>query len=393
MSAKKRSQKSNRRAGGTHEVLPALASLTEMPEFTQLRADANQLSAYKQVVDDLVAKQEMSSAELDLGCVVRLDRGFPAVLCEDKVFRCEYATTLSKAKVSVCVGDWVCVRRPSTHDKGLIVSLLPRRNEVSRWRGGKRGEIQVLAANVDKVLVAQPLGSKTLSCERIVRSAVVAYDCGCSVTVVLTKADLCKTAAKLKDEIGLLQDILAGKIEIVVTAAKSSDQNLLDELKAACSEMGAGWGRQGVIDCVRPGQVGIVLGESGAGKSTLLNDLLGKAALETGSVRQKDGAGRHTTVARRMVKIPGGGVIVDEPGLRSLPVLGHERGLAQAFPDIAVHAPDCKFRDCTHTQEPGCAVIQAFEDGEFSKNRLDNYLFLANEMRSNSDSLDPDIII
>jgi ribosome biogenesis GTPase len=141
------------------------------------------------------------------------------------------------------------------------------------------------------------------------------------------------------------------------------------------------------------GQTAIVLGESGAGKSTLLNALLGHEALETGAVRESDDAGRHTTVARRMVSLPGAGVIVDAPGLRSLPLVGHERGLAKVFPEIAEAARDCKFRDCTHTHEPGCEVRGRFEAGEYSEIRFDAYVSLAAEMRESADSLDPDIVL
>ena len=136
-----------------------------------------------------------------------------------------------------------------------------------------------------------------------------------------------------------------------------------------------------------------MLGESGAGKSTLLNALLGHEALETGAVRGRDDAGRHTTVTRRMVSLPDAGIIVDEPGLRSLPMVGHERGLAQVFPEILDAARGCRFRDCTHTHEPGCEVQAQFDAGAFSKVRLDTYLALAHEMRESATTLDPDVVI
>ena len=134
-----------------------------------------------------------------------------------------------------------------------------------------------------------------------------------------------------------------------------------------------------------------VIGSTGCGKSTLLNALLGHEALETGEVRQRDDAGRHTTVTRRMVKLPGAGVIIDCPGLRSLPLVGHERGLAQVLPQVAQAATRCKFRDCTHSHEPGCGVIEACEEGLFSAAALGVYRALADEMRQSADSLDPDV--
>jgi ribosome biogenesis GTPase len=115
--------------------------------------------------------------------------------------------------------------------------------------------------------------------------------------------------------------------------------------------------------------------------------------LETGSVRVADDAGRHTTVARRMVSLPGAGVVVDEPGLRSLPLVGHERGLSQVFPEISEAARTCRFRDCTHLHEPGCAVRAQHEEGVVSDERLACYLALAAEMRKSASTLDPDVVI
>lgn len=136
----------------------------------------------------------------------------------------------------------------------------------------------------------------------------------------------------------------------------------------------------------------MILGESGAGKSTLLNTLLGSEALETNAVRERDDAGRHTTVARIMVALPEPcGVIADCPGLRSLPLVGHERGLARSFPEIVEASRACRFNDCTHLHEPGCAVREGVECGEIEQSRLDAFLSLAREMRVSAQSLDPDI--
>ena len=153
-----------------------------------------------------------------------------------------------------------------------------------------------------------------------------------------------------------------------------------------------GAGLDEVRSCVPPKTCAMILGESGAGKSTLLNALLGHEALETGAVRARDDAGRHTTVARVMVKLPGeNGVIADAPGLRSLPLVGHERGLARTFPEVVVASRGCRFHDCTHTHEPGCSVRAAVEAGEIDELRLEVFRGLAEEMRVSSQSLDPDI--
>ena len=134
------------------------------------------------------------------------------------------------------------------------------------------------------------------------------------------------------------------------------------------------------------------IGPSGCGKSTLLNALLGHDALSTGGVRERDDQGRHTTVARVMVALPGdAGVIADAPGLRSLPLVGHERGLARAFPEIVEASRACRFGDCTHTHEPGCAVREAEDAGQIDSLRLETFQNLASSMRVSAQILDPDV--
>ncbi len=226
--------------------------------------------------------------------------------------------------------------------------------------------------------------------ERIVRPVVIARDCGADVSVVLTKADRAGVAMLGRD-VALVRDVLGADVPVVATRAGASQEDS-SELAGAARDCGIGWGEGDVRGLVPRGTLAIVLGESGAGKSTLLN-ALGRDALQTGAVRASDDMGRHTTVARRMVALPGAGVIVDEPGLRSLPLVGHERGLAKVFPEVAEAAQTCRFRDCTHTHEPGCGVRGAFEAGEFSRARFDAYVSLASEMRSSAKTLDPDVVL
>ncbi|KRN56080.1 GTPase EngC [Atopobium minutum] len=421
MAQKNKHSRNRKSAGKNQVVLPALSSLLDVPSFDALPLSEAQRAAFLHTSAQLAAENGVNRAEYHLGCVVRLDRGFPALACADSVFRAEYSVALSRsARVQAAVGDWVVVRRPQTHDMGVIEAILPRVSDVARWRGNSRGEHQTLAANVGLVLIAQALSEHSLNCNRIARSMVIALDCGARVAVVLTKADRCGDSAQLVEQLRILTRVVGADVPIVVTSAgadegarrgedsgigvsegadagvsagvvANADADMVVSIGAASDQIS--WGIDAVRALVAPRTTAIVLGESGAGKSTLLNALLGRKILETGAVRSSDDAGRHTTVTRRMVQIPHAGIIVDAPGLRSLPLVGHERGLALAFPEIASAAQGCKFRDCTHTHEPGCEVLAHAAAGDYYPERLAAYLALAAEMRSSKQTLDPDIIV
>lgn len=393
---KKSSQRGSRKrgvpsAGGSQQGLPALSSLADLPAFSELTPSERQRSAFGEAAASAARALGCDAGELSLGCVVRLDRGFPAVATAGSLFRAEFSAHLTKGDDSrVAVGDWVLARVPAGHDMGLILEILPRESDIARWRGGSRGERQTLAANVDAVLVVQQLGAAPVSCEKIARSAVIARDCGAGVAVVLTKADRASSEA-LAEDVAAVRDVLGEDCRLVMTSSAGGAEAERAERDAGAR--GVSWGPSAVRSLVPAGTVAIVLGESGAGKSTLLNALLGHDVLKTGAVRGSDDAGRHTTVARRMVSVPGGGVIVDEPGLRSLPIVGHERGLAAVFPEVADAAGECRFCDCTHTHEPGCQVRGLLSQGRISRRRYDAYVALAAEMRESARTLDPDIVL
>ena len=362
-------------AGGMNVVLPALSTLSDLPAFEDVKASDAQRAAFDSAVSELEAAGTAIASELALGCVVRLDRGFPAVLCADETFRAEFATRLTKGGNSkVSVGDWVVARRPQGHDMGLIERILPRENAVERWRGGSRGEMQTLAANVDLVIAVYPLAEEPLDCARLVRPVVVARDSRVDCAVALTKADR-QSPEVLAESMARFKSFFGDGVPVVTVCAE--DGRGVEEVRALVPE----------------GTIAIVLGVTGAGKSTLLNALLGHEALETGAVRESDDLGRHTTVTRRMVKLPDAGVIVDEPGFRNLLVVGHEHGLAKVFPTIVAAAHECKFRDCTHTHEPGCGVLALAERGEIDEFRLKVYRQLATEMRESAATLDPDVVL
>ncbi len=309
-----------------------------------------------------------------LGRVIRLDRGYPLIETQDGPVRAEHAISLVKDRhrdVRAAVGDWVVLDTPQGHDKAVIETVLERASELSRWDGGSWGARQVLAANVDTMLVAQPLSSRDLVCDRLVRSVVLAHEGGIAPCVLLTKAD----RAGGEERLGRLVEQARGAVgaDVPVVAVSAPE----------------GRGVQQVRELIAPGTSAVLLGESGAGKSTLVNALVGAEVLGVGEVRGRDDQGRHTTVARRMVKVPQAGVLVDAPGLRSLPLLDEERGLAATFPEICERVGGCRFRDCTHGNEPGCAVLEGVRAGLVDPSRLEEYRMLLAEMLTNRRGLDP----
>ena len=379
------------RPRSAQEVVPQLEGLEELPAFADLTCSERQREAFARVSAELAAAEGVDVSEYQLGCVVRLDRGYPAILTAQRVLRAEHAQTMAKEALQrPAVGDWVCVRVTADHDTGRVERVLPRESDIARWRGSARGERQTLAANVDLVLVAYALGGRFLDLSRVARSRVIALDCGADAALVLTKAD---RSTDLAADVTALRAVLGTDVPVVLCAAGMDDDEAHEGLRAQAEGLGVPWGVEAVRALVPAGSCAMVLGESGAGKSTLLNALLGHELLQVGDVRAKDDAGRHTTVARRMVAIPGAGTIVDEPGLRTLPLVGHERGLALAFPEVAAAARGCRFRDCTHEHEPGCGVAAALQAGEVTPERADVYRALAAEMRRNVRELDPDIVL
>lgn len=376
--------------------------LDHIPSFGDLRVDDTQVSAFEAARSELAGTLDIPLDEIELGAVVRLDRGFPMIATRGgALLRAEHAVDFAKGKpgkrgkrskraadaevassagvdgMLPSVGDFVAVRVSPGHDMGVILRVLPRRTSFERWRGKNRGERQVLSANVDVIFIVQPLGAERdtlpLMRDRVARSLVLARDCGADPVVVLTKVDRCEPA-EVADVCDALRRLAGAGVRVIATSSRTGEG--LDEVRS----------------CIPQGSVGMILGESGAGKSTLLNTLLGSEALETNAVRERDDAGRHTTVARIMVALPEPcGVIADCPGLRSLPLVGHERGLARSFPEIVEASRACRFNDCTHLHEPGCAVREGVVCGEIEQSRLDAFLLLAREMRVSAQSLDPDI--
>lgn len=295
------------------------------------------------------------------GQVVKLDRGFPLVrFDDDSTVRCEHATDLVKEGDSrAVIGDYVRVVWPDTHDKAIIAEIFPRHNAFVRRDPAERTLSQTLAANFDLIIVAQPLPE--LNVKRLERELVLAHETGARVAVALTKVDMAESDELIKR---VRTDVEARAGESVqVIGLSCVDDRGVEELRAL----------------IPAGVTAVLIGKSGAGKSSLVNLLMGADVQETGAVRENDRRGRHTTVSREIIQLPTGGCIVDMPGVRGLGMWEAEEGIGAAFPDIEELAAQCKFVDCKHESEPGCAVLAALERGGISSQRLESYKNLMQE--------------
>jgi ribosome biogenesis GTPase len=253
------------------------------------------------------------------------------------------------------VGDWVVVRSPHDDSLASVEAVLPRRSVFLRHASGNQTAAQALAANVDTALVVVSLAS-AVNVRRLERLVTIAWSGGAVPVVVGSKADACADLAGARAALGRA----AVGVDVLSVSAVS------------------GMGLPDLAGLAN-GRTVVLLGASGVGKSTLVNCLLGEERLATQAIRD-DGKGRHTTTARELVVLPTGGVLIDTPGLRGLALWDTEVGLDQTFSDIETLATSCRFRDCAHAGEPGCAVRAAVEDATLAADRLAAYNKLQREL-------------
>jgi ribosome biogenesis GTPase len=254
------------------------------------------------------------------------------------------------------VGDWVAVMDAEAIDVPLIEAVLPRTSAITRGDPGEDSAVQVLAANVDTVFVVHPIAEPP-NLRRIERELALAWDSGAVPVIVLTKADLSVDP----DGARVAVESIAPGVDVLSMNALAGE-----DVAPLAGYMSAH-------------RTAVLLGPSGAGKSTIVNALLGRQRQETHAVRASDQRGRHTTVARELLALPEGGVLIDTPGLRALGLTGSEAGISLTFSDVEQLSGACRFRDCTHESEPGCAVRAAVDSGALPAERLASYRKLMRE--------------
>jgi len=254
------------------------------------------------------------------------------------------------------VGDWVVIDRVDNQTgDAIIMSILPRKNKFSRKMAGKKFDEQIIAANIDVLFICMSLNNN-FNLRRLERYIALAWDSMTVPVILLTKSDLCMDIEEKYQEVvnvALGIDIL----EVSVLTKRG-----LDDVKGY----------------IKPGITLAFIGSSGVGKSTLVNELMGEGRLEVQDIG-KDDKGRHTTTHRELMLIPTGGVLIDTPGMREIHLLDGDEGVEQSFSDIEELGKSCRYSDCSHEREPGCAVHKAINDGELTSKRLVSYMKLKRE--------------
>jgi ribosome biogenesis GTPase len=254
------------------------------------------------------------------------------------------------------VGDWVVLAPATGSGPGLVEAVLPRSSLFTRKAAGRDRHDQIVAANVDVVFIVTSLNSE-MNARRLERYLTLAWESGAAPVVVLSKAD-----REHAPELVAAARTAGVGVPLIVTSAKT------------------GQGIDALLEHLRPNRTGALLGSSGVGKSTLINAILGFERQSTGKVREGDDKGRHTTTRRELVLLPGGGILIDTPGMRELQVADAGHGLLAAFDDIQQLAGQCGFGDCTHGPEPDCAVKAAIQSGTLDAKRFESWQKLTREL-------------
>ena len=304
-------------------------------------------------------EQQLAGAEttIEPGRIVRVERGESDVATSHGIVRAQSDSQRSQSALAPVTGDWVTVAPAG--DGWVIDTILDRRTLLARSDPGERGEEQPLAANVDVVFLVHGF-DRPFRAGKLERFLVLAWNSGARPVVLLTKADLGSDDV-IDALIGIVGAVAPG-VEVVVTSVP--ELRGLDRLR----------------ELVGPGVTGALLGESGSGKSTLVNALFGEEAQQTSEVRTGDRKGRHTTITRDLLPLPGGGLVIDTPGVRAVGLWDAEDALVRVFGDINEAATHCRFGDCAHDAEPDCAVRAQVDAGAIDARRLERFRAMVAEL-------------
>ncbi|MEP7055278.1 MAG: ribosome small subunit-dependent GTPase A [Actinomycetota bacterium] len=303
--------------------------------------------------------EQYAAAGLLPARVIRPERGACVVAGDGAVTTARLQLDLSAALSAAAlptVGDWVACS-PDDGRGPAVRAVMPRTSAFLRHAVGGDTVAQALAANVDTVFVVVPLNRK-LNLTRIERFLTLGWESGATPVLLLSKADVC--------------DDLPAALEAASSAAPGVDVLTVSAV--------VGDGVPEVLDLVTAGATIALLGQSGAGKSTLVNALAGENLMATQEIRSADGRGRHTTTHRELLVLPAGGILIDTPGLRTLLLWDAEEGLERAFEDVEQYVAHCRFHDCGHRTEPGCAVLAAVASGELPARRVESHRKLQSEL-------------
>lgn len=333
----------------------------------QLKQDANQDSGLKRY--GLSGKFEALAAmqpDLTAARVLSQEKGLYRIVSDYGEKAAEVSGKFRHNTVTLsdfpAVGDFVLTDWNDNGGNAIIHKVLPRKSVFTRKAAGKSREEQVVAANIDTIFLCMSLNND-FNLRRLERYLSIGWDSGAVPVIVLTKSDLCSDTEIKRYEI---QSIAMG-VDILFTTALEDD------------------GYSMLLPYISEGKTVAIMGSSGVGKSTLINYLLGESRLDTKGLRNDD-KGRHTTTHRELILLPEGGMVIDTPGMRELGMWDSEEGISQVFADIEELALKCRFRNCTHSGETGCAVQQALEAGELSRERFQSYLKLKAENAYAEDS-------
>lgn len=262
------------------------------------------------------------------------------------------------------VGDYVVASWPEDGSHSIISEVFLRRSAFVRKVAGMTHEEQVVAANIDTVFICMSL-NQDFNLRRLERYIAVAWDSGATPAIVLTKADLCDDIA---EKVAEVESVSVG-VDIIVTSSKEEDIDSISQY-------------------IVSGKTYAFIGSSGVGKSTLINTLIGDSVIRTSEIREDDDKGRHTTTHRELVSLKNGAFVIDTPGMREIGIMNSEEGIEAAFSDIEELISLCRFSNCTHTNEPGCEVLKAIEDGRLDADRWNSYRKLATENLYNTNEAD-----